>query len=141
MHGDAWMHAVNTCRTGSIPIASAVSASVSRMLRKPSPRSELSRNRFCATVSSTAIGSGRSDFTRSPSTTSWTCRPSMEYWLLSAAPKRSMKCSRVRDRLPSQMASTCWPTTSSCAAAGSNRSGTSAMRLRSFASASSWSST
>jgi len=65
----------------------------------------------------------------------------MEYWLLSAAPKRSMKCSRVCDRLPSQMASTCWPTTSSCAAAGSNRSGTSVMRLRSFASASSWSST
>lgn len=77
-HGREAMHSSKTRRTGSMPTTSAVSASVRRMLRKPSPRSELSRNRFCATVSSTAMGSVRPDFTRRPSTTSCRWRPSTE---------------------------------------------------------------
>ena len=77
------------------------------MLRKPSPFSEFSRNRFCATVSSTAMGSGSSDFTRRPSTRSETCSPSSPYRLKSAAPNLVLKWEKVRDRLPSQMARTC----------------------------------
>ena len=53
---------------------------------------EFSRNRFCATVSRTAIGSGSSDFTRRPSTMSETCSPSSPYSEESAAPNLPMKC-------------------------------------------------
>ncbi len=74
--GADWMQPVNVCLTGSMPTASFASVSVSRMLRNPSPFSEFSRNRFCDTVSRTAIGSGSSDFTRRPSTMSETCAPS-----------------------------------------------------------------
>lgn len=73
------MQGVNTRWTGSIPTASCVSWSVNRMLRKPSPWREFSRNRFWATVIRTAIASGSSDFTRRPSTISWTCLPSSAY--------------------------------------------------------------
>ena len=74
--GSDWMQPLNVCLTGLIPTASLASVSVSRMFRNPSPFSELSRNRFCATVSSTAMGSGSSDFTRRPSTMSDSCSPS-----------------------------------------------------------------
>ena len=122
-----WMQGVNTCRTGLIPTASTASRSVSRMFRKPSPRSELSRNRFWLTVSRTDMGSGSRDFTRRPRTMSCTCAPSSPYRVMSAAPKRPAKCSRVADRPPSQIARTCWPASSSARAAASKFSGTSRM--------------
>ena len=74
--GSDWMQPLNVCLTGLMPTASLASWSVSRTFRNPSPFSELSRKRFCATVSSTAVGSGSSDFTRRPSTTSDSCSPS-----------------------------------------------------------------
>ena len=108
-HGSDCMQPLNVCLTGLIPIASFASSSVSRMFRNPSPFSEFSRNRFCATVSSTAMGSGSSDFTRRPSTMSVSCSPSSPYRLKSAAPNLLLKCEKVRDLLPSQIASTCAP--------------------------------
>lgn len=87
--GRAATHSAKTWRTGSMPMALRASSRVSRMSRKPSPRSELSRDRFRATVSSTLMGSESRDLTRSPSTTSWMCSPSREWMEASAVPKRS----------------------------------------------------
>lgn len=119
---------MNSCLTGSIPTASRASVSVSRMFKKPSPRSELSRKRFWVTVSRTAIGSGSWDRTRRPSTMSCNGSPSSAYIDASAAPNLAAKCPSVRDRLPSQIASTCWLASPGPAVSASKRPSMSLIR-------------